>query len=157
MPRDSNWNTAAVLPVLEDVVGARWSSSGSVSRSIVGGGIEHAHVADRPVEDRQRGEAQEVELDEADRLDVVLVELRQDRVGVGLHVQRAEVGELAGRDQHAARVHADVARQALELLRRASSSCAHFLLGGLALVEQRLDLARVDDVGLGLAARGASA
>ena len=78
--------------------------------------VQHAHVADRPVEDGERGQAEEVELHQADRLDVVLVELRDDGVGVGLHVQRAEVGELARRDQHAARVHADVARQALELL-----------------------------------------
>ena len=112
--------------------------------------IEHPHVADGPVEDRQRRESEEVELHEPDRLDVVLVELRDDRVGVRLHVQRAEVGELAGRDQHAARVHADVARKAFELLGE-RQELAHFLLGALALVDQRLDLARVDHVGLGLA------
>ncbi len=78
--------------------------------------IEHADVAQGPVEDRQRGQAQEVELDQTDELDVVLVELRDQRVGPWLRVQRTEIGELARRDQHAAGVHADVARQALELL-----------------------------------------
>ncbi len=34
MPRDSNWNTAAVFPVRK-IENAPWSSSGSVSRSIV--------------------------------------------------------------------------------------------------------------------------
>ena len=41
---------------------------------------------------------------------------RHRRCRARLHVQRAEVGELARRDQHAAGVHADVARHALELL-----------------------------------------
>ena len=63
-------------------------------------------------------------------------------VGARLHVERAEVGELAGRDQHAARVHADVARQALERLGE-REQLAHFLLVPLALGEQRLHLARL--------------
>ena len=117
----------------------------------VGCGIELLDVSDRPVEDRERRQAQEVELDEADRLDVVLVELRKDRLRAGLHVQRAEVGELAGRDQHAARMHADVARQAFQLLGQ-FEELPHFLLRGLALDEQRLGLARVDDVGLAVLA-----
>ena len=108
-----------------------------------------AHVPQRPVEDRQRREAQEVELHEPDRLDVVLVELRQDRVRAGLHVQRAEIGELARRDQHAAGVHADVARQAFQLLGE-FEQLPHFLLRRLALDEQRLRLARVDDVGVAI-------
>ena len=112
--------------------------------------IELAHVAQRPVEDRQRRQAEEVELDQADRLDVVLVELRHRRLRARLHVQRAEIGELARRDQHAAGVHADVARQAFEL-RGERQQLAHLLLVGLALVDQRLDLARVDDVGFRLA------
>ncbi len=47
-------------------------------------------------------------------------------------------------------MHADVARQAFELLGE-RQELAHFLLGRLALVDQRLDLARVDHVGFGLA------
>ena len=108
--------------------------------------VEHAHVPDRPVEDRERGEAQEVELDEPDGFDVVLVELRQDRVGVRRHVERTEIGELAGRDQHAACVHAHVARQSFQLLGQLQQ-LPHFLLGGFALVDERLDFARVHHVG----------
>ena len=63
-------------------------------------------------------------------------------VGALGRVQRAEVGELARRDQHAARVHADVARQALELLAELEQ-LAHLVLLLLALGEQRLHLARV--------------
>ncbi len=95
--------------------------------------IEHLHVPQRPVENRQRRKSQEVELDQPDVLDVVLVELRHQRIGAGLRVQGAEVGELARRDQHAAGVHADVAGQAFELLGE-RQELAHFLLGGLALV-----------------------
>ena len=84
-------------------------------------------------------------------LDVVLVELRHRRVGARLRVERAEIGELARRDQHAAGVHADVARQALELLGE-REQLAHLFLGGLALVEQRLGFARVNGVRRGLAA-----
>ena len=103
---------------------------------------QFAHVALRPVEHGERGEAEEVELHQADRLDVVLVELRDDVGGALGRVQRAEVGELARRDQHAARVHADVAREALELLGE-FQQVAHLFLLLLALREQRLHLARV--------------
>jgi hypothetical protein len=51
-------------------------------------------------------------------LHVVLVVLAHGRVAARLLVQRAEIGELARRDQHAAGVHADVAGHALELLRQ---------------------------------------
>ena len=97
----------------EDVVGGLVVERQRLERELARG-IEALHVAQRPVEDRERGEAEEVELDEADRLDVVLVELRDDRVRARLRVQRAEIGELARRDQHAARVHADVAGETFE-------------------------------------------
>ena len=81
MPRDSNWNTAVVLPLRKKLVGAlrRRAAASRASKSACR--IEPAHVAQRPVEDGQRGEAEEVELHQADRLDVVLVELRDQRVG----------------------------------------------------------------------------
>src|SRR6185503_2150667 len=99
----------------------------------------------RPVEDRQRRQSQKVELDQTDELDVILVELGNQRVGARLRIKRAEIGQLARSDQHPAGMHADVARQALQLLGQAQE-LAHFLFGRLALVEQRLDLARVDDI-----------
>ena len=69
------------------------------------------HMTHRPIEYGQRAQAQEVELHQADRFDIILVELA-DHAGAAVGaIQRAEIGELAGRDQHTARVHADVARQ----------------------------------------------
>ena len=60
-------------------------------------------------------QAQKVELDEADLLDVVLIELRhRRRIAAGRLVDRAEIGDLARRDQNAAGVHADVTRQVLQ-------------------------------------------
>ncbi len=47
----------------------------------------------RELQDRQRGQAQEVELHQADRLDVVLVVLAHRGVAARLLVQRAEIGD----------------------------------------------------------------
>ena len=138
MPRDSNWNTAVVLPLrkMSNVARVVERQRFERDRRLR---IELADVAQRPVEDRQRRQAEEVELDEADRLDVVLVELRHRRLRAGLDVQRTEIGELARRDQHAARVHADVARQPFELAGE-RQQLAHLFLVRFALVEQRLRL-----------------
>ena len=98
--------------------------------------IERADVVDGAVEDGQRGQAQEVELHQAGGFDVVLVVLR-DHAGVAaLGVQRAEVGQLARRDQHAAGVHADVAGDAFDLLGQLEQ-LLDFLLVLEALLEQR--------------------
>ena len=103
--------------------------------------IEPANVAHRPVEDRQRREPEEVELDESDRLDIVLVELRDEAVRAGLRVERAEVSQAARRNQHAARMHPDVAREAFERFGELEQP-AYFLFAFLALGEQRLHFAR---------------
>ncbi len=102
--------------------------------------VELAHVAHGPVQDGQVAQAQEVELDQAGGFDVVLVELRHRAVLLPrLAIQRAEVGELAGRDQHAAGVHADVARQAFERLGQVDQR-AHFLFLLVAVLEGRFVL-----------------
>jgi hypothetical protein len=119
---------------LHDVVGGVVVERQCVQRQRVRG-IEAADVAQRPVEDGQRGEAEKVELDEAHRLDVVLVELRHDRVRARLGVERTEVGQLARRDQHAAGVHADIAGQSLERFGE-GQKLAHFLLVLFALGQQ---------------------
>ena len=106
------------------------------------GRIELADVAHRAIQDRQRGQSQEVELDQADRLDVVLVVLRHHAGIAALGVQRAKIGQLAGRDQHAAGVHADAARDALDLLRQ-RQQLPHLFLVFLALGQQRLFLQRI--------------
>ncbi|ERJ36251.1 hypothetical protein L810_0713 [Burkholderia sp. AU4i] len=106
--------------------------------------IEAADVALGPVEDRQRREAQKVELHEADGFDVVLVVLADHAAVVALRVQRAEIGQLAGRDQHAARVHPDVTREALDALREVEQ-LVHLVLVVVALLKLRLLLHRVGD------------
>jgi len=106
--------------------------------------IEAADVALGPVENGQRGQAQKVELHEADSFDVVLVVLAHDAAFVTLRIERAEVGQLAGRDQHAARVHADVTRQAFHALRELEQ-LVHFVFVVEALLQQRLFLHRVGD------------
>ena len=67
---------------------------------------------ERLVDDREGLEPQEVELDEADRLEVVLIELRQHAALRG--IQRHELRERLRRNHHAARMRADVAREPLE-------------------------------------------
>ena len=64
------------------------SSSGIVSSASVDRRIEPADVAQRPVEDGQRGQAEKVELHQADGFDVVLVELADTGASVpGLRVR----------------------------------------------------------------------
>ena len=104
-------------------------------------GVEQADEAQCPVEDGERGQAEEVELHQPDGLDIVLVELRHRTVRTGREVERAEIGELAGRDQHPARVHADVARDTFEL-RRERQQVARLLVFLFELAQPRFHLAR---------------
>src|SRR5262249_57867903 len=94
---------------------------------------------------------EEVAAHEAPRLRVVFGELAHDVVSALGAVQRAEVGELAWRDQHAARVHTHIAREPFEALRQLEQLTYLFLLS-LALSQQRLHLAchleRDEPVGL---------
>ncbi len=91
-------------------------------------GVDGAH---RPVDDGQRAQAEEVELDEARGLDVVLVELRDHAVAVRLAVERREVGEHRRRDHHAAGMRAGVAHQSFERARQVDQ-LAHLVLGLVA-------------------------
>ena len=116
----------------------------------VGVRVDARDELEGPVEDGQRGQPQEVELDQTDRLDVVLVELADRRLGAGRHVQRAEIGQLAGGDQHAAGVHADVSHDAFQALAE-RKQFGDFLFGLFARLDLRLDLARVDHAGVALA------
>src|ERR1019366_7652494 len=96
----------------------------------------------RPVEYGQRGEPKEIELDQAGRLDVLHVELAHYAVGTFGRIQRAEISELAGRDQHATRVRADIARQTFKLF-CLHEQLAHFFFLLLPATDQRLDLPRI--------------
>ena len=65
-------------------------------------------------DNRQVAQAKEVELDQADLLDVVLVVLGDDRTAAVGRVERTEIGELARRDEHTAGVHPDISRHVLK-------------------------------------------
>ena len=81
------------------------------------GHCPHAFAIDRlqgPVDDGQGAQAQEIELHQADRFDIVLVELGDHRAAAGFAEQRREVGQGRGRDDHAAGMLAGVAGQALQ-------------------------------------------
>ncbi len=105
-------------------------------------GIQLTHEFHRLVEDGQRAQAEEVELHQADLLDVVLVELADHRLGAGGDIERAEIGEPAGRDQHAAGMHADVAGEALELFGQ-RPQLGQLLFALQALLDLRLFLPRL--------------
>ena len=124
----------------------------AVLKQLVGGLVVKRHVVEREVflslvarpdevagqfHDGERGQTQKVELHQAGSFHVVLVELAHGRVAARLLVQRAKVGELARRDQHATGVHADVAGQAFELLRQFDQR-AHFVVVGDAFGQQGL-------------------
>ena len=97
----------------------------------------------RDLQNCQRRQSQKVELHQTDRFDIVLVVLAHRRVAAGLLVQRAKVGELARRNQHAAGMHADIARQAFEFARQLEQR-AHVFFFAFALSKNRLGLQRVN-------------
>ena len=121
---------------------------GIIQRQVLVGKVLLAGMAlddelTRNLQDGQRGQAQEVELHQADGLHVVLVVLAHGRLAAGLLVERAEVGQLARRNQHTPGVHADVARQAFELAGQLQERLDVFFLG-LALGQYGLGLAGID-------------
>ncbi len=72
----------------------------------------------RPVDDRERAQAEEVELHEAGGFDVVLVELGDDVLRALFAVERRKVREHGGRDHDATGVLAGVARAGLRASER---------------------------------------
>jgi hypothetical protein len=109
------------------------------------GGAAHVDCLHRPVDDRQRAQAEEVELHQADRFDVVLVELGHrvaaQAVAVVFREQRAEILQRAGRDHHAAGVLAGVAGQVFQLQGQVDQ-VADVVLGVVAVAEFADDAVR---------------
>ena len=70
-------------------------------------------------QDREVGEAQEVELEQAQRLDAVHLVLGHERVRVGRLLERHQLGQRLPRDDHPGRVRGRVPGHALQLLRKA--------------------------------------
>ena len=70
----------------------------------------------RILDQRQRGQPQEIHLEQLEFFQAAHVELRHNFVAVGL-VQRDQVAQRQRRDHHARRVHRAVARQAFQAQR----------------------------------------
>ena len=115
------------------------SSSGSPAVARV-----RIHELHGPVDDRQRPQPQEIELDEPDLLDVVLVELRDDAAGALFAVERAEIGQHRRGDHDAAGMRAGIARESLELLRQIDQ-VADLVLGAVAPRELRFLFQRIGE------------
>ena len=115
MPADSSWNTPVVSPEASssNVVA---SSSGMWSRSIVDAAVARGSrsTAWRRIVRLDRPE--EVELEQAQRLDAVHLVLGHQRVRVGRLLERHQLGQRLAADDHAGGVGRGVAGDALELL-----------------------------------------
>ena len=73
------------------------------------------HGLQRPVNNGQGAQAQEIELDQSGGFHIILVELGDQTRIAFFTVQRRKIGQAGRRDYHSARVLADVARQSLQL------------------------------------------
>lgn len=81
---------------------------------LIGLAADCVDCLERPVDDGQGAQPQEVELDQAGLFYVVLVELGDQVFPAGFAVEGGEVGQPGGRDDHAPGVLAGVAGQALQ-------------------------------------------
>ena len=85
-----------------------------VERCVRVGRIDDAF---RPVDYRERLQSEEVELDQADRLDIILVELRDQATAAVFTIKRRKIGELVRRDYDATGMLAGIPDQALQRFR----------------------------------------
>ena len=129
------------IGLLQHLVGRRIVEMLGV-QGLIEARVELFDVLEGELDDGQVAQAEKVELDQADRLHVVLVELADRVVRIRREIQRAKIGQLAGRDQHAAGVHTDVARQPFELARQ-DEQLAHLFLAVVALLELGLHRQRL--------------
>ena len=115
---------------------------GDVQRGLAGLRAARVDGLHRPVDDGERAQAQEVELHQAGRLDVVLVELGDEAPARLIAIKRREIRQHGRRDDHAAGVHAGVACQSFQ---RAGEidEVVDLLLGVVQALELRLLLQRV--------------
>ncbi|MNM42531.1 hypothetical protein D3C81_533730 [compost metagenome] len=95
---------------------------GDVHRRNAGALVALVDRLHRPVDDRQRAQAEEVELHQADFFNVVLVELGDRILAAALFIvfgeQRAELAQRFGCDHHATGVLAGVAGEVFQLPRK---------------------------------------
>jgi hypothetical protein len=125
--------------VLQDLVGRRVVETEQIQ--VVPDAGELFDVTYRQIDNRQVAQTEEVELHQADFFDIVLVVLRNHRSATVGRIERAEVGQLARRDEHAAGVHANVAGQIFELAGQLEE-LADFLFGLHFFAQLRLGFER---------------
>ena len=115
MPADSSWNTPVVSPEREQLERLRVVERDAVDVDALDAPllVDEVH---RLAQDGQVGQAQEVELEQAERLDAVHLVLGHERVRVGRLLERHQLRERLAADDHARRVGGGVARDALHLL-----------------------------------------
>ena len=106
----------------------------NVDGGLAGLGAPGVDGLEGPVDDGQGAQAQEVELDQAHLLDVVLVELGHEVGAAGLAIEGGEVGELGRGNDHAAGVLAGVAGQALQFEGHVDEG-PHLLVLGVGLAQ----------------------
>ena len=113
-----------------------------VDRLFAGGAATLVDGLQGPIDDGQRAQTEEVELHQADGLHIVLVELGHQVGAVRLAIQRREVGQHGGRDDHAAGMFAGVAGDAFQRQRHIDQAGDLFLvliqLAQLVALLQRL-------------------
>ena len=88
---------------------------GDVQRRLIDLGTIAVDGFQRPVDHRQGSQAEEVELHQARRLNVILVELGYQATALFVAINRREVGQFGRRDNHTTGVLADVTHNALKL------------------------------------------
>ena len=110
----SSWNTPERVAAGEQLVGGLVVQRQAQQVELAA--VVELDVLDRVVDDRQVAQAEEVHLQQPERLAGRVVELRDDRpVGVPAH-QRDVVDDRLGRHDHAGGVHAGLPDQPLDAL-----------------------------------------
>ncbi len=101
-----------------------------------------ADEVDRPAKDREVGEAEEVELEQAERLDAVHLDLGHEPVRVGRLLEGHELGQRLAGDHDPGGMRGGVPGHALELLGEVDQA-AHLRVGVDQLAERRGGLDRL--------------
>ena len=104
------------LATLQQLVGGGiiQRNQGYVDRRLTAGLPLAVNSLQRPIDDGQCAQTEEVELDQADGLDIVLVELGDQIVAARLTVKRTKIGEISRGNHYAPGMLAGITGQALQ-------------------------------------------
>ena len=99
-------------------------------------GVDDVH---RPLDDRQRAQAEKIELDQPDLLEILHVQLGDDTLGVRHPEQGDIIRQRPRRDDDAASVLADIARQAFQQQAHVHDRAHILLLASCAQLGNRIE------------------